>query len=758
MAVNTCSLYSELVVVLETTFDPFCELVLGNLLKTAGFTKKLVAQQSQNTVTTILNHTSAQPRTIPHMLWCTLQDKTVQARVYASGHVKTYIEIHASKAKHSIETSGGLDALVNSVKKALGDPNPGVRENARHAYWLLNAVWEDKGTSIMATLDSTARKQLEKACPNPTLLPGSTESATPAKKSSIAAVIAASRVKAKAIAIDPPTLRHQATSTARTTTSPKRPLSPSLSNSSVGSPPRSRPVMMPSHTRSVTNTSTTSRSPRRDSPSAQNTTITPPPPSHSFDSVRRRTPTTSSALSVTPGSPTFRRAVSTALPHSPPSPSHQLPPPLAPPKREEHSGPTRSSIANWSRLIDDESLLVATTVPIPEDDSDFEDDDMGPNPITFSSPFEMFPPRKGKSSPVTPSFTTSSMDEPKHQMVHSMSSSSFSTHSPPATTPQPIVEDAMRARAEQAASAADRLLELVDQDIDDDSTVLMDLDEKDPHATDASLLLRTPIGERNGRPRVGMTEEMEGGVHIAATLPLRVAKAQVPKVTNIWGGKVPTEVPRTPANGRGSKEVRDQRGAAIMKQAALLLDSPVAAKNAGLATGGAGTGPGPTGTVLDLLREKKTGRDWWVKRMACESMPFNTGFSFVTDLTGSLPSVHRRSKAISSSRLDHAEQFDELQRHIKSLEDGSADVDCLQKLATFSTLYPVPETLSSLSQDSNFSIAGLPQWTIPKGNEFWAKDRSCDRLFEALRKFLDPSKVLPSVRFFLLLSEFISCF
>ena len=107
--------------------------------------------------------------------------------------------------------------------------------------------------------------------------------------------------------------------------------------------------------------------------------------------------------------------------------------------------------------------------------------------------------------------------------------------------------------------------------------------------------------------------------------------------------------------------------------------------------------------------------------------------------------MHRQSKAINGYQLDHAEQFDELQRHIVSLESGSADVDCLQKLATFSILYPVPETLSSLSQDSNFSIAGLPQWTIPKGNEFWAKERSCDRLFDALRRFLDPSKVHSSI-------------
>ena len=607
-------------VTLETAFDFVCELILNNLLKMAGYTKKLVAQQSQGVVTTILRHTSAQPRTIPNLLWITLQDKTVQARAYTSGHVKTYIEVHASKAKHTIETSGGLDMLVNSVKKALGDPNPGVRENARQAYWLLNAVWKDKGAVIMAGLDSTARKQLEKACPDPRLLSDSTDSAPTTKKSSIAAVIAANRAKAKAIAHDPPTLRHQATSTARTTTSPKRPLSPSLSNSSVGSPPRSRPVVLAPHTRTATNTSTPSRSPRRDPPSSQRTKSTPPPQYHSFDSVRRRTPTGSSTLSITPGSPTFKRAVSTALPLTPPPSFHHLPPPLTPPNREDRPAPARPSIADWSKLIDEESLLVATTVPIPDDDSDFEDDETNANPVTFSSPFEMFPPKKTKSTPATPSFTTSSIDEPKHQVLHSMSSSSFTTHSPPATTPQPIVEDAMRARAEQAASAADRLLELVDQDLDDDSTVLIDLDdEKDIHATNGSLLLRTPIGERNGKSHGGTTGNDGDSVRIAATLPLPATKSQMPKVTNIWGGKIQSDVPKTPGVDRGSKESRDRRGAAIMKQAALLLDSPVAAKNSGLSTSDEIASARSVGSVLDLLREKKTGRDWWVKRMNCGS-------------------------------------------------------------------------------------------------------------------------------------------
>lgn len=227
------------------------------------------------------------------------------------------------------------------------------------------------------------------------------------------------------------------------------------------------------------------------------------------------------------------------------------------------------------------------------------------------------------------------MDEPKHQMLQYMSSSSFSTHSPPATTPQPIVEDAMRARAEQAASAADRLLELVDQELDDDSTVLMDLDdENDPHAANGPLLLHTPIERRNGKSHGGTAENVGDNIHIPVTLPLRTGKSQVPKVTNIWGGKIPMDVPRTPAIDRGSKETRDQKGAAIMKQAALLLDSPVNAKNSGLATGSTGTGARSTGSVLDLLKEKKTGRDWWVKRMTCGFMSFDASLSLIADAVG----------------------------------------------------------------------------------------------------------------------------
>ena len=132
------------------------------------------------------------------------------------------------RSKAAIESSNSLEILERSLKRALADSNPAVRESARLLFWDFEQIWQERGHAIMETLDATARKQLEKACPNPNLTAVLPSTPKPNKKSSVAAAIAASRAKAKAIATAPPTLRHQATSASHTAT-PRRSGSPSTS-------------------------------------------------------------------------------------------------------------------------------------------------------------------------------------------------------------------------------------------------------------------------------------------------------------------------------------------------------------------------------------------------------------------------------------------------------------------------------------------------------------------------------------------------
>lgn len=590
VASNTCSLYAELAITLGTALDAFCETLYINLLKMASLTKKITAQQSQATLATIINHTSPLPRLVLPLLSSTLQDRAIQPRAYAMGHIKTYLVTNGQRAKHAIEASGGVETLEKCIKKSLADPNPAVKETARQTFWVFEDVWHDRGRVILESVDPTSRKQLEKACPKPDLLAelGTPMMATPqVKKSSVAAAIAASRAKAKAIATAPPSLRHQATSAARTTSPPaKRPASPSLGSggpsgparanspinrvASSSSPPRARVVSGSTLSRSTSSGFVPNREQSR--PAVPAVPASPPSPTPEY---RRRV---SSPLAGSPNgsSTTLRRAVQTALPASPPrssvllqgGPSHR--PQQLQLTNASHMYRESINIAGLHGFAED-SLLLASNIPIPEDSDSDMDVDTSVNLISFSTPYEIYPP-PGRTAPQAKSAASFS---PRSSSSRPPLSNALSTgtSSPPAGVPQPMVEDAMRARAEQAESAAERLLELVDpeEDISPSSTV------------PASLLLRSTSAEAS----IPRTASARGGA----------GRGSPPRGMGALGPTTPIQPPRTPVS----------KSAAIMRKAALFQDSPAYKARAS-------TSP------FDMINGQTQDNVWWRKRMSRKSI------------------------------------------------------------------------------------------------------------------------------------------
>ncbi|GJE84641.1 clasp N terminal-domain-containing protein [Phanerochaete sordida] len=572
VAANTCSLYAELATALGMAIDPLCETMYINLLKMASLTKKIVAQQSQATVTTIINNASPLPRMVLSLLSNAVADKSVQTRTYAFGHLKTYLEVNGQRAHHTIESVGGVETLEKCIKKGLTDPNPAVKETTRQAFWEFERVWRDRGRAILESLDTMSRKQLERACPDPQLLSEvAVAVATPqVKKTSVAAAIAASRAKAKAIATAPPSLRHQATSAARTTSPPaKRPASPSLSSSSSGpsgllraaspigrgaqapspSPPRARVVSTGTLGRSTTSGFVPNRG------QAREPVVPPSPPSPTPDPTYRRR--VSSPLASSPnGSSTLRRAMQTALPSSPPPRPAFLQNAQAQRAQSHHAYRESISIAGMHGSAED-SLLLASNIPIPEDsDSDMEIDTTV-NLISFSSPFEVYPP--GDATPQQPKSAASFSPRSSGSRPPLSNALSTGTSSPPAGIPQPIVEDAMRARAEQAESAAERLLELVDPE------------DEHPQSSVAPLLLRSSTSET-------LSQSTLHGSAGAAPQGLGAGALQRP---------------RTPPN----------KNAALMRKAALFQDSPAYKARA-------------TTSPFDMINGQTYDNAWWRKRMS----------------------------------------------------------------------------------------------------------------------------------------------
>ncbi|KAH9482989.1 Protein STU1 [Psilocybe cubensis] len=563
VALNTCSLYSELAIALGPLLDPHCEVLLTNLLKMAGFTKKITAQQSQVTVGTIITYTSPQPRLVIPLLWNSLQEKTLQSRAFVVGHLKHYLETHGTRSKAAIDANNLTETLEKSLKKALADPSPAVRETARLLYWVFHEIWPERAQTIIETLDATARKQVEKVCPIPggqAALPPTTPKVT--KKSSVAAAIAASRAKAKAIATAPPSLRHQATSSSHAAAAPRRETSPNASTRSPparpGSPLRTstsppsvnRRVVSASISRTTSAPVVNSASHSRTSSSVSEKMARGPSPSLvDQDSKRRRL--SSPLTGGIPGSGSrnsLSNNVLTAAQQSSTKPP--VPVALGHLTQTVHEGTKKHSRQSLSRIFghDDDELLTAQTVPIPED----SDSDNSVNLMSFSHSLHAQTPAKSPPHSIkTQTMSPVSDHHPTGSVSNALSSGSLSDM---VTNQMPIVEDALRARAEQAESAAERLLELVEPEDD----------PMNSHPSIPSSLLKSGNGpvQPNTKPKTKPT-------------PLPVIRGK--------------PVPVTP----------NHRASVVMRQAALFADSPAR---------------GPQPSLLDVLQTQKQDNGWWLKR------------------------------------------------------------------------------------------------------------------------------------------------
>ncbi|KAG6812660.1 hypothetical protein H0H92_001610 [Tricholoma furcatifolium] len=564
VAVNTCLLYVELSTTLGSSIDGFCDILLTNLLKLSSLTKKIVAQQSQGSVTAIIAHTSAQPRLILPLLWATLQEKTIQARAFVVAHLKQYVEVHGHRSKSAIEGSGGLDLLEKSIKKSFGDASPAVRESARALFWCFEDVWPERGLTILESLDTAARKQVEKVCPKPDLF-SSLQPTTPKLKKSLAATIAASRAKAKAIATAPPTLHHQATSGSHThparrpaspgtpprspTARPSSPLRPSVSPPQASTSPGRVRTTSGTLARPVGGANPPSLHSRSPSSSSSGSGVVASPPSPTSFRRRASSPLATSATSVTRPS-TIRKVTPAAFAASSPPSSGQI----APGSRNANGNARIAAVpipAKQSRLTlqmggyEDVSLIQAQDIPIPDSDSD---EDYSINLMSFSTPFAANPPLTPQTRTVGNNSSPRSVDSKPTAVSNALSSGSVVDMA----TNQPVVEDALRARAEQAESAAERLLELVDSE-----------EEGLQHSSIPPSLL---VGSGNGNVRS------------------KVKSVPPPVVQNR------TVPPATPVN----------RNAAILRQAAMFQDSPVR--------------HGPSSSLIDALQGKKHETGWWLKR------------------------------------------------------------------------------------------------------------------------------------------------
>ncbi|KAJ5127029.1 Protein stu1 [Penicillium atrosanguineum] len=173
---NGCLLVQDIAQVCGPKVDGMVEIMMQNLIKLCSSLKKIAAQNGNATVEAVLGNATYSIRIMQHVHWA-CQDKNVQVRLFAAGWLRMLI-IRQAHQKSTIEHGGGLDLIEKSIKKGLGDANPGAREGFRSTFWTFYGVWPSQANAIMADLDAKSRSLLEKDASNPN---GTKKPTTPAK-------------------------------------------------------------------------------------------------------------------------------------------------------------------------------------------------------------------------------------------------------------------------------------------------------------------------------------------------------------------------------------------------------------------------------------------------------------------------------------------------------------------------------------------------------------------------------------------------
>lgn len=148
LCTNGCLLIQDIARTCGPKIDSMVEIMMQNLIKLCSSLKKIAAQNGNAAVDAVIGNVTFSIRILQHVHWA-CQDKNVQLRLFAAGWLRTLINRQAHQ-KSTVEHGGGLDLIEKSIKKGLGDANPGVREAARSTFWTFYKVWPSQANAYVS--------------------------------------------------------------------------------------------------------------------------------------------------------------------------------------------------------------------------------------------------------------------------------------------------------------------------------------------------------------------------------------------------------------------------------------------------------------------------------------------------------------------------------------------------------------------------------------------------------------------------------
>ncbi|BFZ57192.1 suppressor of tub2 mutation [Savitreella phatthalungensis] len=158
LCLASLQLVKDMAIVFGSQLEGIAETLLISLIRLTALTKKIASNAANVSVSVLLHRSQVWPRLVQQVIQTTT-DKNVSPRLYAAGWVRILIETHRTRA---IADPAFADTIEKGIKRLLTDANAAVRDAARLCFGDFAYTWPDKAKVVLASLDSTARKQVQR--------------------------------------------------------------------------------------------------------------------------------------------------------------------------------------------------------------------------------------------------------------------------------------------------------------------------------------------------------------------------------------------------------------------------------------------------------------------------------------------------------------------------------------------------------------------------------------------------------------------
>lgn len=173
LSAHGCQFVKELALILKSSFDSLAELFFPALLKLCNATKNLASLNAHTAICAIFINCPFTSRYM-NRIYNSSSDKNIKLRSYSATWlqimlIKHHNMFHSPSHSQQQPDQSHIEISVKMLMRLLSDPNPGVRQGSKDAFWTLGKYFPQEKEQLLSKLEPNVVKAIQRFQPKPSV-------------------------------------------------------------------------------------------------------------------------------------------------------------------------------------------------------------------------------------------------------------------------------------------------------------------------------------------------------------------------------------------------------------------------------------------------------------------------------------------------------------------------------------------------------------------------------------------------------------